>query len=814
MSLHDPNPALHAGQASDFLTRCLTEHDTFLRALARGLLGDADRAEDAVQDAYASALTHPPRIDSAPGSDGHRSATRSWLATVVQNHARNRLRGDARRSERERRVARAESQQDDVAERLRVQRRVMSAVESLREPYRTAVFLRFAEGLPPREIALRTDAPVETVRSRVQRGLEMLRSDLDRDFGDRASWCAALLPFVPFVSPRASLSTTTVPISAWLALVVAALVIPLSVWFATTARDDLLATAPAITPIGASWSAATGQESSVESIISGTRRAVVAVAKDSVVLPLTIAGASAASRVRVVDERGTPLLGIRAARSNPSADDGWIDLAQADDVARVFDAASGAELRVLARTEFDDGTLDMVVDVPATFVLDADPADIEDAEFELAGIDGVVVARSRAHIVTRSFVRFDRVPQRTLLERGGGAEWTLSAVSPDGARHASARVHAVRGSSDEPIALVFAPAARAELRVASATGVELADVRVETNARVAASTEPGVFGLTATTAGPIDAVVRGRGHVSRRFSIPTTSDEPTVVDVALDPRAGHEFAVEFHSASGRADADFVFELQSDLDPLESRSLHIEASPGGRALARFEEVAPGEYTLRPRDASAWPFEPRELRIQIPGSTPRFVRRDERPSAAVFVRARDSAGRVVTHARCAVLVDRYELGKRAASAAQGIIPACDVHSDDSTKLVVAEGRRFWWLVEADGFTSVQGDERSARIRAGRVEIDVRLEPSWRCELWIAGRSASGTIAALADVRVTTQAGRELATSLADGRIVLDLPYDPGQLRIESLGRRVAAWEGFANGRRRAELPVHRVLLESER
>ena len=39
----------------------LFEHNEFLRALARGLVGDTDRAEDLVQDAYVLALERPPR---------------------------------------------------------------------------------------------------------------------------------------------------------------------------------------------------------------------------------------------------------------------------------------------------------------------------------------------------------------------------------------------------------------------------------------------------------------------------------------------------------------------------------------------------------------------------------------------------------------------------------------------------------------------------------------------------------------------------------------------------------------------------------
>ena len=42
------------------------------------------------------------------------------------------------------------------------------------------------------EIAARTGAHVEAVKSRLKRGLELLRARLDRRFGSRASWCLAL----------------------------------------------------------------------------------------------------------------------------------------------------------------------------------------------------------------------------------------------------------------------------------------------------------------------------------------------------------------------------------------------------------------------------------------------------------------------------------------------------------------------------------------------------------------------------------------------------------------------------------------------
>ncbi len=53
----------------------LLEHQDFLRALARGLLGDPARADDAVQEAYAAALESPPRLaDGGERALGSRSS--------------------------------------------------------------------------------------------------------------------------------------------------------------------------------------------------------------------------------------------------------------------------------------------------------------------------------------------------------------------------------------------------------------------------------------------------------------------------------------------------------------------------------------------------------------------------------------------------------------------------------------------------------------------------------------------------------------------------------------------------------------------
>jgi RNA polymerase sigma-70 factor (ECF subfamily) len=72
-----------------------------------------------------------------------------------------------------------------------VQRAVVDAVLALPEPCRVAVLLRFFDELPPREIAERVGAPVETVRTRIKRGIELLRTRLAGQLGAIAGLSAS-----------------------------------------------------------------------------------------------------------------------------------------------------------------------------------------------------------------------------------------------------------------------------------------------------------------------------------------------------------------------------------------------------------------------------------------------------------------------------------------------------------------------------------------------------------------------------------------------------------------------------------------------
>lgn len=162
--------------------------DAFVRRLARSLVRDAAGAEDLAQRALVAGLESGPR---EPAS------LRAWLAGTLRRMAQRDRRDADRRAARERAAARPEAAASvaEIVERESARRRVVAALLELDEPYRSTLVLRFYEGLPPRRIAQRMGAPVETVRTRTKRGLALLRARLDEGFeGGRSAWCALLAP--------------------------------------------------------------------------------------------------------------------------------------------------------------------------------------------------------------------------------------------------------------------------------------------------------------------------------------------------------------------------------------------------------------------------------------------------------------------------------------------------------------------------------------------------------------------------------------------------------------------------------------------
>jgi RNA polymerase sigma-70 factor (ECF subfamily) len=175
--------------ASALDPRDVAAHAERVRALARRLVKDGGLAEDVAQETWLVALRRP-RRDDVPLS--------WWLSGVVRNVVRHARRDDAtrRRRELESPQRRDVDAPDALVERTEIHHRLVGAVLALEEPYRATILMRYFEDLSAAEIARRVGVPGATVRSRLKRGLDMLRARLDADErGDRRKWALVLAPF-------------------------------------------------------------------------------------------------------------------------------------------------------------------------------------------------------------------------------------------------------------------------------------------------------------------------------------------------------------------------------------------------------------------------------------------------------------------------------------------------------------------------------------------------------------------------------------------------------------------------------------------
>jgi RNA polymerase sigma factor (sigma-70 family) len=164
----------------------LVKQGQLVRSLARHLLFDDGLAQDAVQQAWVAMLEKPPQDRRKLGG---------WFATVAKNFALKTLRGRGRAKRRDEgsEPPRGEIDPAEAAATAEIVARLTGALLELKEPYRRTLLMRYYEDLGPREIAQREGVSVEAIRSRLQRGAEMLRSRLDRDIGgQRGAFCAGL----------------------------------------------------------------------------------------------------------------------------------------------------------------------------------------------------------------------------------------------------------------------------------------------------------------------------------------------------------------------------------------------------------------------------------------------------------------------------------------------------------------------------------------------------------------------------------------------------------------------------------------------
>ena len=136
-----------------------TYQDTLYRA-ALAILGDAQEAEDAVQDAFLRWWERAPDFPDA-------ARERAWLLKVTVNGFKSRLRSPWRR--------RTAPLLDTYPAAEPEEREVLEAVQALPPRDRAVVHLYYCEGYQTAEIAAMTGQREGTVRSRLSRARARLR---------------------------------------------------------------------------------------------------------------------------------------------------------------------------------------------------------------------------------------------------------------------------------------------------------------------------------------------------------------------------------------------------------------------------------------------------------------------------------------------------------------------------------------------------------------------------------------------------------------------------------------------------------------
>ncbi|MEM9801818.1 MAG: sigma-70 family RNA polymerase sigma factor [Planctomycetota bacterium] len=342
-------------ESTDDLAR---RHGDYLRRLAFALVHDEAAALDLAQETWRVALERGTAEVDEP---------RAWLGGIARRIAWRRHRDDARRVARERDAARHEAETDD--ESLDWGDTIQAALRRLDEPFRDTIVQRYLHDRKPREIARRSGISVETVKSRLKRGLAALRADLDRE-RDRRAWALGLIGAFDLparVEPAAPLSSassagqaaaTSTPakvlVNAKLLLAVSAIAAGASIWTLTQSEGRARSTAVVKGPASESGPAL-ATLASIDGVEADDRRTSPSSA-DTV--PATSDAAFTLTLdVEMLDTFGDPLIGAEVQIAPP--DHPFVVAGKADDDGRLALAWSSRVAAMDVDVAFVVGGADM-----------------------------------------------------------------------------------------------------------------------------------------------------------------------------------------------------------------------------------------------------------------------------------------------------------------------------------------------------------------------------------------------------------------------------------------------------------------------
>lgn len=154
------------------------QHHGAVRAFARRLVGDADTAEDLVQEVFVTLPKAAKRFDG-------RCSLRTFLIGIAVNHARHHVRSAVRRRRAWERSAEGRLEVVDGPERQAAQselaRALAKALDTLPIDQRVAFVLCEVEERTSAEVAAIVGAPEATVRTRLFHARRKLREALEKE---------------------------------------------------------------------------------------------------------------------------------------------------------------------------------------------------------------------------------------------------------------------------------------------------------------------------------------------------------------------------------------------------------------------------------------------------------------------------------------------------------------------------------------------------------------------------------------------------------------------------------------------------------
>jgi RNA polymerase sigma-70 factor (ECF subfamily) len=158
--------AMDAGE----FRRLVEQHQRMVFSLALRVTGERGTAEEVAQDAFLELF----RCGERMLSEDH---TRFWLRRVTVHRATDALRRRSRQPEAdaEEWLEEQAAPENDAALNGAVLALLEELLRGLPEAMRVAVVLRYQEEMSPDEIATLLGQPVNTVKSNLQRGLQLLR---------------------------------------------------------------------------------------------------------------------------------------------------------------------------------------------------------------------------------------------------------------------------------------------------------------------------------------------------------------------------------------------------------------------------------------------------------------------------------------------------------------------------------------------------------------------------------------------------------------------------------------------------------------